>query len=240
MQFPSDPIESYNRYGFAILKVFDGQQVDILDAFARAWIHRLLAKWTAGKEDQLPLETYHIWSGSLKIDHGSVFCAPNRHVSPEPEIESILINDRVRGFMQGVGIEHYNIWDEGLGWLAFRFIRPGAGDGYPFSRKEWGIAKNVVSCWIPIIGYEPTETLTLVPGSHLKEYERYLPTDSKFRKDEYRLANPPPASDIYNPHLRKGDVVFFHPRTIHSEEVVAGNVTRISLEFRIDPIDGDS
>ena len=235
-RFPSDPIEVYNRYGFAILKVFDEQQVDILDAFARAWIYRLLAKWTAGKDDQLPLETYHIWPSSLKIDHGNVFRAPNRHTSPESEIERILINDRVRGFVRDIGIERYSIWDEGLGWLAFRFIRPGVGDGYPFSRKEWGIAKNVVSCWIPIIGYEPTETLTLVPGSHLKEYERHLPTESKFAKDEYRLANAPSASEVYNPQLKKGEVIFFHPRTLHSEDVIASSVTRLSLEFRLDPV----
>ena len=42
----------------------------------------------------------------------------------------------------------FTFWDEGLGWLAFRLVRPGFGDGYPLSKKEWGIAKDVISCWI--------------------------------------------------------------------------------------------
>jgi len=233
-----DPIDMYNRWGFAVLKILDEDQVRILERFTKAWVYRLLAQWTAGRENSLPLETYHIWSKSLLIDHGSIFCAGNRHVCPDREIENILIsNDQLKSFLREIGVERYEVWDEGLGWLGFRYIRPRMGDGYPFSRKAWGIAQNVISFWVPIIGNNPSETLTLVPGSHLKDYDKHLPTDGKFRKDEYRLTNVPSALERYNPKLARGEIIVYHPKTLHSENVAAGNVTRLSLEFRINPID---
>ncbi len=235
-RFPANPVDMYNRYGFAVLRVLDGSQVCILEKFAKAWVYQLLAKWTVGKEDVLPLETYHIWAKSLQIEHDNILCAKNRHMCPDLEVEKVLLNSKVESFLHKIGLEHYEIWDEGLGWLAFRFIRPGAGDGYPLSQKAWGIAKNVVSCWVPIIGYSPNETLTLVPGSHLKHYEKYLPTNDKFTKGEYRLANTPADLESHNPKLEKGQVIFYHPKILHSEDVVASSVTRLSLEFRFNPL----
>jgi len=235
-RFSGSPVDLYNQYGFAQVKMFDEDQVKLLERFTRNWIYRLLAEWTAGKEDSLPLETYHTWPKSLRIDHGMVFRAENRHTNPDVEVKNTLINDRLREFLGQIGVKQYRVWDEGLGWLAFRFIRPGAGDGYPMSRKAWGIATNVVSCWVPIIGYGPDETLTLVPGSHLKEYEKYLATSGKFRKDEYRLASRYDDLELYHPKLERGEAVIYHPKTLHSEDVTASDVTRLNLEFRIDPL----
>lgn len=235
-RLPDDPVDTYNRYGFAIVRVFDESQVCTLETFARSWVYRLLAKWAAGKEESFPLEAYHVWSRSLQIDHDNVFCAENRHMCPDLEVEKILLNEKVRAFLRRIGLEHCEVWDEGLGWLGFRFIRPGAGDGYPLSRKAWGIAENVASCWIPIIGHSPSETLTIVPGSHLKEYEKYLPLNDKFREGEYRLARNSADLELYNPKLERGQVVFYHPKTLHSENVVAGDITRLSLEFRVNPL----
>ena len=177
-------VDLYHENGFSILEVFDEGQVRLLEVFAKGWIFRLLSTWTAGKEKDLPLEKYHVWSGSLNIDHSNVFRAVNRHTNPPGNVEDVLFNNKLIDFLTKTGLREYKIWDEGLGRLAFRFIRPGVGDGYPLTRKAWGIATNVISCWIPIIGYSPKETLTVVPGSHKKEYEKYLPTDGKFRNDE--------------------------------------------------------
>lgn len=235
-RFPSDPVEMYNRDGFAVLKAFNESQVRILERFAKDWIYRLLAEWTSGKEESFPLETYHIWSKSLMIDHGNVFRARNRYLYPDKSVEKALLNDEFKSFLDRIGLKQHEIWDDGWGWLGFRFIRPGAEDGYPLSRKAWGIARNVVSCWVPIIGYSPSETLTLVPGSHLKEYEKYLPTDDKFTKNEYRLANIPPDLERHNPNLERGEVIIYHPKTLHSENVVGSSVTRLNLEFRFKPL----
>ncbi len=236
-RFPSNPIEMYKSYGFAILKVFDKEQCKVLDQFSRSWIYKLLSKWTKGKEKEYPLEEYHIWSKKLSGDHENTFRAKNRYSSPGKDIEDILINNKVKDFLKNIGFDSFEKWDEGLGWLGFRFIRPSANDGYPLSRKAWGPAKKVVSCWIPIIGYNSKETLTLVSGSHLKEYKKYLPTENnKFTPNEYRYAGDINELEFYNPTLKKGEVIFFHPKTLHSEDVIDSDITRLNLEVRFDKI----
>jgi Phytanoyl-CoA dioxygenase (PhyH) len=217
--------------GYEKVAVYDANQVSEIEQFAKDWLYRLLDKWVEGKRDQYPLEKYHEWVQLLKVDHNEVFRAKNRHTSPGKTIQDLIINKKVREFIK----QDFDIWDEGLGWLAFRFVRPGFGDGYPMSRKEWGPAKKVVSCWIPIIGFNPNETITLVPGSHLKEYKKYLPENSKFMKDEYRLAEEIPKEQIFNPKLNKGEAVFYHPKVLHSEDIASGEITRLSLEYRVTP-----
>lgn len=232
----NDPVEAYKKNGFTVIRIFSEEQVCELEQYTISWIYRLLCQGNADKVTKLPLEKYHLWFHTQKINHEGIFCAKNRHTCPEDSIKEILLNNKILIiFLQKIGIVQYKIWDEGLGWLGFRFIRPGFNDGYPFTRKEWGIAKNVVSCWVPIIGYSPQETPTLIPGSHLKEYEKYLPTDNKFRKDEYRLVNSPHMEDLFNPQLERGEIIIYHPRLLHSENVMNSDLTRLSLEYRIDP-----
>lgn len=232
----SDPVKAYKQNGFTIIKIFTEKQVCELEQFAINWINRLLYQNNADNVNKLPLGKYHLWYSDQGINHESIFCAKNRHICPEESINKILLSNKILiDFLCKIGIIQYNIWDEGLGWLGFRFIRPGFNDGYPFSRKEWGIAKNVVSCWVPIIGYSPKETLTLVPGSHLKEFNKYLPEDNKFRKDEFRLVDAPKREDLFNPQLERGEIILYHPRLLHSENVMNSDLTRLSLEYRIDP-----
>ena len=235
-RFPPNPVDMYSLCGFAVVSIFDEGQFQTLERFAKSWIYRLLAEWIADNEVSPPLETYHVWSKPLMVDHHNVFCARNRHTRPDPQVEEALINEELKRFLTSIGLQRYKIWDDGLGWLAFRFIRPGMGDGYPLSRKAWGIAKNAVSCWVPIVGFNPSETLTLVPGSHLRDYERILPTNEKFAKDEYRLAPGYRDLELYSPKLERGQAVFYHPKTLHSQDVVASSVTRLNLEFRFNPI----
>ena len=180
-------------------------------------------------------EKYHVWKDYLGIPHNELFIASNRHMNPSVEIKDLLINNKLSTVLEGIGISNYDIWDEGLGWLAFRFIRPGMGDGYPFSRKSWGIAKDVSSFWIPIIGCTDKETIALVPKSHKKEYKKYMPENTKYAK-EYRLAEIIPDNEIYRPNLDLGEILIFNSDIIHSEEIKEGVSTRLSLEFRINPI----
>ena len=232
--FPSDPADMYEQYGFAILKAFDENQVEKLAYFAKQWLYNLLS--IEGAQSDFPLEKYHAWFSELGVQHGSLFIAKNRHTSPDEEIKQLLINNQLEDLLHRIGVDDFHLWDEGLGWLGFRFIRPGFGDGYPFTRKTWGIAKKVISCWVPIIGYSSKETIAVAPGSHIKAYEKYLPEDQKFRKDEYRLVNPLPPEELFNPDLKPGEIIVFHPKLIHSEDVKDSQITRLNLEFRINPV----
>lgn len=230
----NDDVDTYNRQGFAIIKLYNEQEYRILDKFAKGWIYRLLSEWTKGKEESLLLDKYHIWSKAEGVKHAQIFAAKNRYLYPDSELGKLLINDKIKNFLKDIGMMKYKIWDDGWGWLGFRFIRPGAGDGYPLSCKDWGMAKSAVSVWLPIIGFDPKETLNLVPSSHLKEYEKYLPQNSKFTKDEYRLKTQE-GVDVFNPTMQKGEVIFYHSRMLHSEDVVNSSITRLNLEFRFVP-----
>ncbi|MDP8244283.1 MAG: hypothetical protein P9L94_09405 [Candidatus Hinthialibacter antarcticus] len=227
---------SYEENGFAIFCAFSSSDICKLTEFAHQWLYRLLDKWVNGKQDTHPLGEYHLWFRELGVEHNSLFKANNRHTTPPEEIANILMNPSMIELLNQLGCSNYERWDEGLGWLAFRFIRPGFGDGYPFSRKEWGAAKDVFSFWIPIIGFTPQETIALVPGSHKREYESYLPENGKFRKDELYFAGDVTQLDPMRPSLSSGDAIMFHPRLLHSENIEVGETTRLSLEFRIKPI----
>ena len=136
-------------------------------------------------------------------------------------------------FLKNIGIEEFELWNEGYGDLAFRLIRPNRGDGYPFSCKNWGPGAGCISMWIPILGFEQDQQLNIVPGSHLKKYEKYLPINSKFIKNEYRLAEDINKLFTLRPKLKQGDLLIFHPQLLHSEEVYNAFTTRLNLEFRV-------
>ena len=129
------------------------------------------------------------------------------------------------------------MWDDGWGWIGFRIIRPKKNDGYPLSQKNWGIAKDVVSCWFPIVGKNKSDTLNLFSKSNKKNYEFYLPKNSKFTKGEYRLKQKYKNKiRTYNPKIKDHKVIIYSPKTLHSESNPKIKETRFNLEFRFKPI----
>ncbi|WP_447968292.1 hypothetical protein [Nitrospira sp. M1] len=227
------PALSFATDGFAIVEVFSEMEVQRLKQFAKHWVYSLLGKRVSNDESTYPLETYHVWGEELRIEHEKIFCAKNRYRNPKDEIRGILLNARVNDYLDSIGVRSYTLCDDGKGWCGFRFIRPRKGDGYPLSRKSWGPAGNVISCWVPIIGLSTMETLGLVPGSHLKDYSKYLPKNEKFCSGEYRADLTFAPEELYHPSLEMGEVLWYHPDTLHTEEIIGGDVARLSLEFRV-------
>jgi len=136
-------------------------------------------------------------------------------------------------FIRAIAPGKDKLWgNDGRGWLAYRIVRPGYNDGYPLCKKSWGPAKNVISCWIPIVGFDKTSTLLLVPKSHKREYKKYTPVNSKFASEEQYLDEKININDTLRPSLNGGEVIIFHPELLHSEDVIASNSTRINLEIR--------
>lgn len=228
--------EIYSRQGYVVFDYLSKEQFENLRVFATDWVYGLLERHHPGiKCRHLSLETYHEWSPQLGIAHGEIFRAKNRHIVPPRYIQQTLFNSKLSDALKALDVKEPRLWDEGLGWLAFRFIRPGVGDGYPTSRKAWGPAKTVVSAYIPIVGFEPEQTIAFVDGSHIKDYPHYLPKETKYRHDEYRLS--PEVTDLSftRPRINPCQALLFHPKVLHTEEIAAGAKTRFSLEFRLDP-----
>lgn len=234
-RLPEDPTVMYREQGFAVLRAYDPEEAARIDTLALDWLYGLLSPWIGTDRAGHPIADYHQWHAALGIEHGELLRARNRYMRPSPADTEIILNRTVRDFLSDVGAGEFEVWDDGNGWLGFRLIRPGMNDGYPFSRKEWGPAKTVVSMWIPVVGTGPRETLCVVPGSHVREYEHHLPEETKFAKDEFHLTHPPAEDEMYRPELGPGEIIIYHPRIIHTEDVLAAPTTRFNLEARLNP-----
>jgi len=226
---------SYNARGFEIFDYVSQTSYEQLKAFSVEWICNLFTAKGLELNDEHSIEAYHLNQESNDNIHCEALRAKNRHQIPPNQIRDILINSNLTDCLHRLGIIDYRLWDEGLGWLAFRLIRPGFNDGYPFSKKDWGPGKGTISVWMPILGFDPNQIIAFIPGSNMKEYEKFLPESSKFTPDEFRLKDSISEFDIYRPLLCPGQAIIFSPKTIHTEDIKKGNKTRLSLEFRIIP-----
>lgn len=232
---PQFPADDFDANGFAIFQLLTSENFALLKKFVVEVLQNLFHIYAHRSVSEEDLLLYHLWGKQEKIPHAEMLKAKNRHLQPSVEIEQILLNGFLDRFLAAIGIRKYKLWDEGLGWLAFRLIRPGPGDGYPFSCKNWGPAKGVYSFWIPIFGFDPNLMIHLIPGSHTQEHPRYLPSDTHFTKDEYRLASSPSPDACLRPKMQPGEALCFHPKTLHAEEVSSGSCTRCNIEFRVLP-----
>lgn len=227
-------LAEYESNGYVVLNVFSASEYKIIKSFAEKWVKSVIKSGGGGNPeiDKAPLQDYHRWWKQLGVVHDGLFAAKNRYIDPPDNLKAVLINNRISEFVKKL-TKDTNLWaDPGLGWFGFRMIRPGHGDGYPTSCKNWGAAAGVISVWLPIIGFSDNETLALVKGSHKKEYAKYLPEGSKFTAGEFRLA---PSEDkmIYTrPSLKEGEIILYHPGTLHTEDVFDSKITRINLEYR--------
>lgn len=225
--------KQYETDGIAQLRLLTGPEFQEVKAFTREWIAGVIRS----HGDFSPpndLGRYHTWQQHVGFPHSSAFIAPARFTTPPKRISQILLDKRSRAALKQIGLDKWEPMDEGMGWLGYRIIRPGAGDGYPLSRKNWGASKNVISFWVPMFGFGKEYALKYVPASHLKEYKSYLPTDSKFTKDELRLS-PDEHVELASQHVAPGNALIYSPNTLHTENVPEGSMTRINLEFRAVP-----
>ena len=231
-------VEDYNKNGFTTVSVFDEDQTIFLENFAQDWIYGLIEKQSSKVVDRekYPLDQYHKWWQEYGVDHNELFRAANRYITPDGELKDILLNENIFNFLRQVEDKDLELWtDPGLGWFGFRMVRPGMNDGYPASCKNWGAAAGVISIWLPIKGLSSNETLALVPGSHLRKYEKYLPDNSKFTSGEFRLA-PTETVVFTRPELNRGEIIFYDSGTLHTENVTDSPITRLNLEYRFMPI----
>ena len=178
------------------------------------------------------LSCFHLWYRNCETYYANAISAKNRHFETEFWNDIDLIPSLLRYLQILLPSHMLSVLDDGLGTSAFRLIRPGFNDGYPPSRKSWAPGdKHLISITIPIIGYSRYESQAFLLGSHLKEYPSELPTDQKFMSNERRLVNYQNYSFNYFA-TRPGDIIIFHWNTIHSEQIIGKDQTRLALEVR--------
>ena len=223
--------ERFFHDGISQKNLYSLNEIFQLRHFIQSWISKNFV--SQGVEPKLTqkLSKYHSWAGKNRVPHGTLFSAPFRFTVPPEPIKKILLNEKVIEIFNDLNLKNPKLIDEGMGWLGYRIIRPGMSDGYPMSAKNWGASKGAYSFWIPLFGFGSKYSLHYVPSSHKKEFKSFLPTDGKFTKDELRL-DPSEIVDIESEYVRPGNALFYHPRTLHTEDVKNGRKTRINLEFR--------
>lgn len=134
-------IEQYETNGFAKLAVYDQADFEFIESFTKDWVLSVIYKGSANnpKVKQMPLQDYHKWWKSMGVEHDGLFRAQNRYINPEGKLKELLLCPAINEFLSAVHKGKLIQWaDPGLGWLGFRLIRPGMGDGYPTSCKNWG------------------------------------------------------------------------------------------------------
>ena len=227
----SDFNKRFQEIGIAQANLYSYQEILKLRHFTYAWISSNFAFQNVHEKIPRKLSKYHVWASKKNIQHGELFSAPFRFTSPPKSIQNLILNGKVYDIFKTLKLRNPHIIDEGMGWLGYRIIRPGMNDGYPMSAKNWGASKGAYSFWVPLFGFGSKYSLHYVSSSQKREFKSFLPTDGKFTKDEFRL-DPSEIVHIESEYVRPGNALFFHPRTLHTEDVKTGRKTRINLEFR--------
>ena len=177
-------IKFYKENGYVVINIFNDKQFIFMRDYFINKIYNL-AKIKEELREELPLKYYHLWFNKEKIDHDLICHRTNRYEYAKPKIKNLIDkNKKINFFLKSINIKKRKLWDDGFGWIGFRLVRPNFNDGYPLSSKSMGFAKNVVSCWMPLINMQKNETLSFVPKSHTKTYKTYLPKNSKFEKTD--------------------------------------------------------
>ena len=221
----------FEEDGIAKASLYTFREFRLLRKFLRTWIAENFVKQGINEELPHDLSNYHNWAAQNDIPHETLFSAPFRFCSPKDDIRNILLNKGVNDIFASINYGNLRLIDEGMGWLGYRIIRPGMGDGYPLSCKDWGASSGAFSFWVPIYGFGSKYALHYVRRSHLNNYQNFLPMGSKFTKDEFRL-HPEEKVNIESQFVKPGSALFYHSKLIHTEDVKFGRKTRLNLEFR--------
>ena len=88
-----------------------------------------------------------------------------RHRDKKSIIHKILNEYNVISFIDKSWSNKWDIWDEGFGSLGIRIVRPNSNDGYSWSCKSWGPAKNVLSFSLVQFIECPNSATSVIPNS---------------------------------------------------------------------------
>jgi hypothetical protein len=227
----SQSLDKFKNNGIINKHLYTIRETLALREFLYSWICTSLLSQGVNQKVPRNLAKYHDWARINHVDHRSLFSAKQRFCTPSESIRDLIINDRVKNLLSELGFKNPKVIDEGMGWLGYRIIRPGMGDGYPLSCKDWGASSGAYSFWVPLFGFGKDQALHFVGGSHLQNYKNFLPREGIFTKDELRI-DPSERVNIASRIVIPGNCLFYHPRMLHTENVVVGNKTRLNLEFR--------
>lgn len=226
------PIYSdYLSDGFGIGTFFTPNQHEKLSSFCAHWLASIVGVKEVNLRD---VSNYQNWPKKITSKHSTYLSAKNRHCIPPEHVSNLIYNNEIIQETVERITGKFEVWDEGLGWLAFRLVRPKEwNDGYELSCKEWGPGNKLLSFCFPIVQTNTKHHLGCVRGSHLKRYSAKPDTSNKFCREELRLDLKKHPVDVIYPEIELGQGLFFGSKLLHCERPSdATQTTRFSLEVR--------
>lgn len=251
----SQLMKAFFEEGYCIVDILTTTQMDTIEARIRS---RILEAVPKAIQDSLPgdwnLESYHELIGHDQTVHKDVANIGHRFITLPDDVVDALKTPPVSEIMQHYwGHEDTLIThrrgdpDEPLSAdnaCGFRVARPGLNDavGVHVDRyygsvseltKVSAISPNVLTAWIPVIGFDERYSLRMAPRSHLIDH----PSDAFSQKDGYvtHTCNEDYENqfEYVRPTLKRGQAIVFHPNLLHGRSLNLGDRTRISLEPRL-------
>ena len=244
-------INNFSKQGYCIITLFTTNDINKIKTNIIDKINFLI-KNTGKKIKKNELKFYHRLKHLDKI-HPLAIKSSTRYISLDSKIRNkISLNKDILNIINLFwGHSKFNIkWVGSLkknnsknNKMAFRIARPQNSfksdvGGEHLDLHYGGIIrkndyKSTLTIWCPLIGYSKKYTLRLSPKSHLKKHPVTSVSKQKkfvtraFKKDYLKKFK------FIRPNLRPGQVILFHPNTIHGGSINYGNQTRVSAELRI-------
>ena len=245
-------IDFFNKYGFAIFKLFSKEDIERLKSLIADKLNLSLSNKLI-KFKPKDLRYYHkkIYSETL---HKKIIDKGTRNINlNEKFIASLkknkIINKIVREYwnenffsIHWVGsLKHKQV---GKNLTAFRIARPkslfdsdvgGVHYDLPYGRKKNPNKdfKALLTIWVPLEGFNEKYTLRISPKSHKKKHPiKFISKQKKYVSPVF-IDKYVKKFKFLRPHIKSGQAIIFHPNLLHGGSFNLGKNTRISLDFRI-------
>lgn len=240
-------LDFFLKNGYSVIKLFSNEDIKILLNSTNQRLNKILGK----KLNIDNLKNYHKHDVS-DIDHNIMMNPHSRYIRFDKNIINKIKKNKeltkiLNGFWDNNKFEI--IWGSSTLYnktlknaSGFRVARPkkkhtkdvaGVHIDLHFGGEIRKSKKAMLTVWTPLIGFSDKYSLRLAPKSHntnwpsssISKQKKYItPVFKKNYKFPFKFIRP---------NLKKGEVIIFHPNLLHGGSSNIGNVSRVSLDFRI-------
>ncbi len=228
--------EVLNSLGYGIFRLTEMSTFDKIESAVTSHVRNKLSE-----HQQVPagftLSQYHRFLESEDIHYKiSTWALEYTTIGDAFNLVKTQVEEILQQKLKVKRISHLGVEGE---YLGFRIIRPGKNDHNPFHRDSWiSYWQDTVNIWLPICGFENSNTLQIIPESHLWPDDQILKTKAGMEIDgkKYHVSAAIAAArdfTILSPDLSKGQAILFSPYLLHGNGINRmSDTTRVSMEFR--------
>ena len=243
-----DKMSIFSKHGFRIIDLLSEKKHEIISQSIKKKINERLKIVTDNCYYLSDLKDYHKLNLTDDV-HKQIVNASCRHLDFNDFIDDIKKNNSIKKILDECWGHHEFrlIWVGDLmndtikeNYCTFRLARPSVYQdvgGIHLDKHVGGIKnlgeKNLLTLWIPIVGFDEHYTLKFAPESHQHVHpDNFIEEDKNYISMTY--------DDDYTdnfkysrPKLKLGQGVIFDPNLLHGGSYNLGVDTRVSIELRL-------